>query len=329
MSLKIKFDFIPFPLAIVDQAADLSLGEYRLLGYLLRHRYRVKSEKIRMTQDELLKGAFKPDGSRRDKGCGITSPRDLKTARESLVGRGWLLVDDRSDGMIYEVHIAGEDDEETESAKCTDEPPPSKSANCSVPECNLSDMPVQNALNDNKELRRLKKAKNLLAATQLEIEPKVYTLHYRCRKVYERYWNSKNTIPMPWGKDAAGALDILLTNNPRLTEEDFLVCLKHRHGSDVNHSERPVTAIPRLTDFSGGPLNTYNKPKSINGTSRKIAEKEQDIHDTVNSSAIAREWILGQGNEIRTAGSVSGQVRPLLESSTDNPGTDQGLVRRD
>ena len=172
MSAKIKFDFIPFPLAIVDESADLSLGEYRLLGYLLRHRFRVKAEKFRMTQDELLRGVSKSDGSRRDKGCGITSGRDLKTARESLVCRGWLVVSDHPDGMIYELHLSGDEEEETESAKCTGVVQPVESAKCCDSECKLFTQPVQNALNDNKELRRFKKVieKEPLSATAEDSE---------------------------------------------------------------------------------------------------------------------------------------------------------------
>lgn len=145
MSARIEFGFIPFPLAIVDESADLSLGEYRLLGYLLRHRFRVKSEMLRLTQEDLLRGVTAPNGERRDRGCGITSGRDLKLARERLENRGWLKVKVREGGgMVYEVCLGESDDEA--SAKCTEpESGPDVSAKCSSGECEMSPLPVQNA----------------------------------------------------------------------------------------------------------------------------------------------------------------------------------------
>lgn len=153
---KINFKFIPFPVDIVDDGVDLSLGEYRLLGYILRYRFKTGSEIMRLSQDQLLRGVKRPDGSRRDKGCGITSPRDLKTAREKLVERGWIRTDDSRDGMLYEIMIDREDDDDipdhiSVSAKCT-EPMSAKSL---VDECILSENRVQNALPDNKEVRTI------------------------------------------------------------------------------------------------------------------------------------------------------------------------------
>jgi hypothetical protein len=154
---RIEFGFIPFPLAIVDESADLSLGEYRLLGYLLRHRFRVKSEMLRLTQEDLLRGVKAPSGERRDRGCGITSGRDLKLARERLEARGWLKVKVQEGGcMVYEVCLGESDDEvsakRTEletisdaSAKCTPDSSPCASAKCSVCQCKMSLLPVQNA----------------------------------------------------------------------------------------------------------------------------------------------------------------------------------------
>ncbi len=108
--VRMKFGFIPFPISIVDESADLSLGEYRLLGYLLRHQFRVKTEVMKISKDELLNGVFGANGDRRDKGCGITSQRDLKTAREALEARGWLSSETSTTGTSYYLRLADEDE---------------------------------------------------------------------------------------------------------------------------------------------------------------------------------------------------------------------------
>lgn len=110
---------------------------------------------MRLKQDELLNGVKRIDGSRRDKGCGITSPRDLKVARDKLEDRGWIKTIESRDGMMYEIVIDREDsdeDDDFESVKCTSV----ESAKCSKSECILFESQVQNALSDNKELRSIK-----------------------------------------------------------------------------------------------------------------------------------------------------------------------------
>ena len=166
-AIKLKFGFIPFPLAIVDEAADLSLGEYRLLGYLLRHQFRVKTDVVVVKQDELLCGVWKPSGRERwDQGCGITSPRDLKAARVALEARGWLKVTTTTVGMTYQLCLAADDEEDdadagpdsaadpgarladAASAKCTQENVAARVQNAPESECILSTFRVQNALVD-------------------------------------------------------------------------------------------------------------------------------------------------------------------------------------
>jgi DNA-binding transcriptional regulator YhcF (GntR family) len=107
--------------------------------------------------------------------------------------------------------------------------------------------------------------------------------HKPCRDAYEGYWNSKNTIPMPWGKDAAGSLANLLRSNPRLTVDQFVQLLRNRYRSDVNHAERPVTAISLLTNFASGPLDIFNKPKNTNGG---IKSEQQSRQNQSNDNAI-------------------------------------------
>jgi hypothetical protein len=70
---------------------------------------------MRFTQDELLHGVIARNGARQDRGCGINSWRDLQNARKSLVARGWLRVDGKSENLLYELCLGG-DHEVVESA---------------------------------------------------------------------------------------------------------------------------------------------------------------------------------------------------------------------
>lgn len=106
--IPVGFTFIALPVTIVDEALDLSLNEYRLLTYLLRHQLKLGRTVIQLTQDELLRGRRRGDGSRYDKGCLISNHRDLAKAREDLGRRGWIkycLVDD---SWVYEIVITDE-----------------------------------------------------------------------------------------------------------------------------------------------------------------------------------------------------------------------------
>lgn len=94
----ITFHFVPFPQEIWDDNIELSLAEFRLLGYLLRYYVRWgQSKRIRFTDDELLYGR-KEDGIRIDSGCGISSANSLKDARKKLEEKGWITyTEDHSD----------------------------------------------------------------------------------------------------------------------------------------------------------------------------------------------------------------------------------------
>jgi hypothetical protein len=87
----ISFHFVPFPCAIWDDNIDLTMSEFRLLGYLLRLAYRFgKSTHIRLSDDELMHGRKDPDGHRKDKGCGLKNRASLRAARDALIAKGWI-----------------------------------------------------------------------------------------------------------------------------------------------------------------------------------------------------------------------------------------------
>lgn len=91
---QIGFLFVPFPREIWDKNLELSLGEFRLFGYLLRHQMRFSVDKpFRITDEELQYGRKKGKDQRYDKGCGL-SLNAIKVARKRLLKRGWIKVDE-------------------------------------------------------------------------------------------------------------------------------------------------------------------------------------------------------------------------------------------
>lgn len=72
---------------------DLTKGEFRLLGYILRHTINFRNERVRMTDDEVLNGRKRANGQRIDAGCGL-STNTMKEARDGLVARGMIIVED-------------------------------------------------------------------------------------------------------------------------------------------------------------------------------------------------------------------------------------------
>lgn len=103
------------PQEIWDENITLSLCEFRLLGYLLRHQLRTKNEKVLVSQDELLHGRRRKDGSRIDQGCGIGNARNLIKARISLEERGWLHIHKgelHNSPLIYEALSRDIDEED-------------------------------------------------------------------------------------------------------------------------------------------------------------------------------------------------------------------------
>lgn len=312
MSARVKFDFIPFPLCIVDESVDLSLGEYRLLGYLLRHRFRVKSEMMRITQDELLRGVFAPNGTRRDKGCGLTSGRDLKLAREKLEARGWLKVQAQREGMVFELCL--QDDDEEASAERTGKAEESASAESSSGQCGKTVLPVQNAL-DVIRMEKVKKEQEGLTpkpplAVLVEGEKITDPRWNDIREDLRGYWEYCNPgVPMPFdGKVDGKALKLFLNRNPTLTRPLWKRCLWNRARSEVPHAEDIHRWILTLLKFSEGAFDGYGK-KIVTGGGRK----HDDAQQLIDANRASGEAWLEQRRQSRAAEGVSGRVRGALE----------------
>lgn len=92
--VKIRFGFVAMPEEIWTQNIALTLGEFRLLGYLIFKTRYGKTPPL-MSYDELMNGPWK-DGRRADQGCGL-SRNTLKQAIVDLEARGWVKFTDTSE----------------------------------------------------------------------------------------------------------------------------------------------------------------------------------------------------------------------------------------
>lgn len=117
-----------------------------------------------------------------------------------------------------------------------------------------------------------------------EVDPR----HVEFRELAGEYWKYKNPqIAMPWDGSEAKQLSSLLAANPMLDVDAFRELLRTRAKSQVNHAERPRAWLAKVTDYSRGPLNEFNKPMGVttNGkgkrTSNPSAERQQSTNDSI------------------------------------------------
>jgi hypothetical protein len=111
--MKLGFNFVPMPQQIWDDCLDITIGEIRLLGWLIRYTVFFGS-KITVTDDEVLNGIKKVNGTRSTRGVGL-SRNGMKNARVALEDRGWLVVcaDEKdSSKHTYTVNLVSENDTE-------------------------------------------------------------------------------------------------------------------------------------------------------------------------------------------------------------------------
>lgn len=98
---RIGFRFVPMPIEVWDGTNnDLTLGEFRLYGYLIRHQIRLGAPVIAITYDELVNGVWWPASEQQERrrvdfGCGLVR-NAIKKALELLEKRGWIEVNDVS-----------------------------------------------------------------------------------------------------------------------------------------------------------------------------------------------------------------------------------------
>jgi hypothetical protein len=100
---RVRYLFVPFPQAIWGEGGDMTLGEFYLLGYLLRHAMIFERTSLIFDDDELLYGHRSRSGERLDRGCGLQSRNALKAARSRLEAKGWIRSAKHRSGRCYEM----------------------------------------------------------------------------------------------------------------------------------------------------------------------------------------------------------------------------------
>lgn len=107
--------------------------------------------------------------------------------------------------------------------------------------------------------------------------------HSPFRESLSLYWKHKNPAlgEIPWDASEAKQLAGMLAANPTLTHDTLKILLQNRARSDVNHQERVRKWIGSLTDYAGGPLDRYGKPKG-NGNGTKSERTFDNINAALN-----------------------------------------------
>lgn len=117
------------------------------------------------------------------------------------------------------------------------------------------------------------------------------TRHAHFKEATQEYWESKNHgVEMTWDASEGKALSLLLKASPKLELEAFRNLLSNRQQSDaVNHAERPRQWLGIATNYAGGPLDRFGKPKgAVNGSSGTKANQKLSSATASTETALAR-----------------------------------------
>lgn len=76
-----------------------------------------------------------------------------------------------------------------------------------------------------------------------------------------RYWPEH--APMIFDEADCAAVKRMLKKRPQVSGDDLAVCVGFRFLSEVNRTESVKAWIGALTDYLGGPLNRYRRPKRV------------------------------------------------------------------
>jgi hypothetical protein len=86
--------------------------------------------------------------------------------------------------------------------------------------------------------------------------------HAEFKAALTEYWVAKNSIAMPWDGSEGKALSQFLLQNPHVSVEQFGAMLRNRAQSEgVNHGDRPRLLLSRITSYTNGPLDRFNRPR--------------------------------------------------------------------
>jgi phage replication O-like protein O len=102
----------PIPDEVFDELlADLSGAELKVLLYICRRTFGWKKESDNISLNQMLRGITRKDGTRLDRGVGLSKPTLLRTIK-SLVEKGIILAEQRDsqekghEPTNYRLHMA-------------------------------------------------------------------------------------------------------------------------------------------------------------------------------------------------------------------------------
>lgn len=143
-----------------------------------------------------------------------------------------------------------------------------------------------------------------------EIDPR----HDPVRKVIQDLWQRHNDgLACPWSAWTSKNLDRLLKGNKTWTAEHFIRCVRNWFDSEnVNTQEAPQWWIPKLTNYSGRPLDKWGKPIPERPAMQKVVT-EEEAADIRASLVIDRNAKLK--SEYKEAVRQSVKMRSMLSAS--------------
>jgi hypothetical protein len=266
--LRIGFLFVPFPQDIWRNGLDMTLGEFRLLGYLLMHQVMFARAIVMLSDDELLNGRRLSDGSRADRGCGIRGRNNLKDARERLEKKGWISTEIRPMGRMYEV-VLGVSDSDTPSNKSdagvSDLDSPKRTLGVSESDRKVSDSDRQVSESDTPNKERKEKSKeNSKFRSQESV--RADARHTPTRDAITRLQLQSDPGFVVWDHTAESELANLLAAKPDIPLGKLQMCVVARWLSpDTAAADHPRRWIKNLLDYASGPINRYRDAVEYNG----------------------------------------------------------------
>lgn len=133
------------------------------------------------------------------------------------------------------------------------------------------------------------------------------------REDLKHYWEFKNPkFPMPWAAKVDGkALKLFLTDNPDLTQEQWLICLRNRARSDVPHGDHVHRWIRQLLRFAEGPRDRFDKLITGNGGQKHDQQQQQNA----KTRSVLSNFLNG-GGQAAVSGELPLRGVPALESGS-------------
>jgi hypothetical protein len=265
--VKIGFDFVPFPQEIWRDSIDLSESEFKLLGYLLYRQVRFGRGIISLTDNDCLKGKLSPNGNRLDAGCGVKGHNNLKRAKESLVARGWITYET---GKGYKILLTEPDDDMSET-------------DMAMSDSDMGGCPKQTTLMSESDMGN-KESKNLerieYKPCQRTKKPSTDTRYQSFVEALNKYWNFKNpNEPFEFSELDGKALKLFLQHHPKMTIEQFRLCLNNRSKSEaVSHTEDIYRWLGNAKQYLAGALDRFGKLLGTHSNGKPTGTDEYGGH---------------------------------------------------